>query len=85
MHTEIYLLYTAVSTWTLEQPYKKRFIFVARIQHKIVMQKNCNENKVIRDEFERFPNKLKMKSRRKDAQLLKFSLVHLCLKKKYDS
>jgi len=55
-------------------------MFVARIQHKILIKKNCNETNVIRDEFERFPIKLKMKSRRKDEQLLKFSLVHLRLK-----
>jgi hypothetical protein len=79
MLTEIWILYTAVSTWTLEKLYKILFMFVAKIQHKILIMKNCNETNVIRDEFERFPNKLKMTSRRKDAQLLKFSLVHLCL------
>jgi len=70
----------AVSTRTLEQQYKKLFMFVARIQHKILIKKNCNETNVIRDEFEIFPNKLKMKSRKKAAQLLEFSLVYLCLK-----
>jgi hypothetical protein len=80
MHTEIQLLYTAVSTWTLEQQHKRRFMFIARIQHKIVIKKNCNETNVIREESERFPNELKMKSRRKDAQLLNFTLVHMCLK-----
>ena len=45
----------AVSTWTLEHQYKKLFIFVARIQHKILIKKNRNETNVIRDEFERFP------------------------------
>jgi len=59
---------------------KKLFMFVASIQYKILIKKNCNETNVTRDEFERFPIKFKKKSRRKDAQLLKFRLVHLCLK-----
>jgi hypothetical protein len=55
-------------------------MFVARIEHKTAIKKNCDETNVIRDEFERFLNELQMKSRRKDAQLLKFSLMRLCLK-----
>jgi hypothetical protein len=59
---------------------QKRCMFVARIQHKIVIEINCNETNVIRDEFERLPNKFKMKSRRISAKFLQFSLLHLCYK-----
>ena len=31
----------AVSTWTLEQQYKKLFMFVSRIQHKILIKKTA--------------------------------------------